>query len=177
MKMLTEKNDLVVARPGYLKMRFFLGMSPRCILKPLWALAGTLVFSMASIHAAEKGRWIETWAASPQPVWNADFLAPINFPRNLWNQTIRQIARVSIGGRQVRVALSNEYGSQPLLIEAAHIGLSEGGAATKEGSDRVLTLAEMNRSRYRQARWRSAIPSSFPFHRSAALRLVSFCQT
>ena len=59
------------------------------------ALAAALVFSIASVRAADNGKWIGTWAASPQPVWDADFLAPINFPRNLWNQTIRQIARVS----------------------------------------------------------------------------------
>ena len=41
------------------------------------ALAAALVFSIASVRAADKGKWIETWAASPQPVWNADFLAPI----------------------------------------------------------------------------------------------------
>jgi hypothetical protein len=99
-------------------------------------LAAALVFSIASVRAADKGKWIGTWAASPQPVWNADFLAPINFPRNLWNQTIRQIARVSIGGSQVRLELSNEYGSQPLVIGAAHIALSDGGAAIKAGSDR-----------------------------------------
>ena len=83
------------------------------------------------MRAADKGKWIGTWAASPQPVWDADFLAPINFPRNLWNQTIWQIARVSIGGSKVRVVLSNEYVSQPLVIGAAHIALSDGGAAIK----------------------------------------------
>ena len=105
------------------------------------ALTVALVFSIASVRAADKGNWIGTSAASPQPVWNADFTAPINFPHNLWNQTIRQIARVSVGGSQVRVVLSNEYGSQPLVIGAAHIGLSDSGAAIKAGSDRVLTFS------------------------------------
>ena len=93
------------------------------------------------MRADEKGKWIGTWAASPQPLWEADFSAPINFSRNLWNQTIRQIARVSIGGSKVRVVLSNEYGSQPLKIGAAHIALSDSGAAIKPGSDRVLTFS------------------------------------
>jgi lysophospholipase L1-like esterase len=93
------------------------------------------------VRAADKGKWIGTWAASPQPVWNANFFAPINFPRNLWSPTTRQIVRVSIGRSQVRVALSNEYGSQPLVIGAAHIALSDGGGAIKAGSDRVLTFS------------------------------------
>jgi hypothetical protein len=79
-------------------------------------------------------KWIGTWSASPQPVWGADFPVPINFPRNLWNQTIRQIVRVSIGGKRVRVVLSNEYGTQPLLIGAAHVALSDTGSAIKAGS-------------------------------------------
>jgi hypothetical protein len=41
----------------------------------------------------------------------------------------------------VRVELSNEYGSQPLVIGAAHIALSDGGGAIKAGSDRVLTFS------------------------------------
>jgi hypothetical protein len=96
---------------------------------------------IVSVRAAENGNWIGTWSASPQPVWDADFLAPINFPRNLWNQTIRQVARVSIGGKKVRVVLSNEYGSQPLRIGAARVALSDDGSAIKAGSDRVLTFS------------------------------------
>ncbi|HEY5769769.1 MAG TPA: SGNH/GDSL hydrolase family protein [Terrimicrobium sp.] len=104
-------------------------------------LAAALVFPISLVRADEKGKWIGTWSASPQPVWDSDFLAPINFPRNLWNQTIRQIARVSLGGKHARVVLSNEYGVQPLMIGAAHIALSDSGAAIKEGSDRVLTFS------------------------------------
>jgi lysophospholipase L1-like esterase len=104
-------------------------------------LASGLFASISPVRAADDGKWIGTWTASPQPVWDADFLAPINFPRNLWNQTIRQIARVSIGGNQARVILSNEYGSQPLMIGAVHVGISDGGAKIKPGSDRVLTFS------------------------------------
>ncbi|MGA7903814.1 MAG: hypothetical protein WCA06_14375, partial [Terrimicrobiaceae bacterium] len=99
------------------------------------------MLSSASVRAGGNGNWIGTWSASPQPVWDADFPAPINFPRNLWNQTIRQIARASIGGKKVRVVLSNEYGSQPLLIGAARVALSDSGYAIKAESDRVLTFS------------------------------------
>jgi lysophospholipase L1-like esterase len=105
------------------------------------AVAVWLVVSTPLLPAADNGKWIGTWSASPQPVWDSDFFAPINFPRNLWNQTIRQIARVSLGGNQVRVQLSNEYGRQPLVVGAAHIALSSGGAAIQEESDRVLTFS------------------------------------
>jgi len=50
------------------------------------------------------------------------------YPRFLWNQAIRQVAAISVGGDRVRVVLSNEYGSRPLVIGAAHIALSASGA-------------------------------------------------
>jgi len=56
------------------------------------------------------------------------------------NQTIRQISRVSIGGKQVRIEISNEYGKQPVVIGAATVALSDKGAAIKPGSSRALTF-------------------------------------
>jgi lysophospholipase L1-like esterase len=100
------------------------------------ALASVLVSPIAAARADE---WIGTWAASPQPVWDADFPIPTGFPRTLWNQTIRQIAAVSIGGKRVRVVLSNEYGTRPLVIGAAHVAVSK-GAAIEAGSDRALAF-------------------------------------
>ena len=64
-------------------------------------------------RASDAGGWIATWTASPQPVWDADSFAPVRVPRNFWNQTVRQIASLSVGGRRVRVVLSNEYGKSP----------------------------------------------------------------
>src|SRR4029453_1964081 len=58
------------------------------------ALAAALVFSIPSVRAADKGKWIGTWAASPQPVWNANFFAPINFPRNLESDDTADCARL-----------------------------------------------------------------------------------
>lgn len=91
-------------------------------------------------QAAGEGDWIDTWSASPQPVWEPDFFAPVGIPRALRNQTIRQVARVSLGGDQVRVELSNEYGAQPLVIGAAHVALAGENGAIVPGSDRALTF-------------------------------------
>lgn len=103
-------------------------------------IASWLTVSSAGAQPAGQTNWIDTWSASPQPVWDADFFAPVNIPRSLRNQTIRQIARVSLGGNQVRVELSNVYGEQPLVVGAAHVALAGQGAAIAEGSDRPLTF-------------------------------------
>ena len=65
---------------------------------------------------------------------------PLNIPRTLRNQTVRQIVRVSIGGNRIRVVFSNEYGSKPLMIDAAQIALAGAGAAITADSDRALSF-------------------------------------
>jgi len=101
------------------------------------ALGTALTFAAATAKAED---WIGTWTASVQPVWEADFPVPTNIPRNLWNQTIRQTVQASIGGKQVRVVLTNEYGTQPLQIGAAHVALAGKDAAIAPGSDHPLTF-------------------------------------
>jgi hypothetical protein len=105
------------------------------------ALAGGFPAFTGTAFAADDAPWIATWAASPQPVWDADFFAPIGVPRSVRNQTVRQVGRVSIGGNRVRIVVSNEYGKLPLTIGAAHVALAGTGSAIAAGSDRKLTFS------------------------------------
>lgn len=111
---------------------------------PVLALAAALVAALSPRAQAQPadagGAWIGTWSASPQPVWEPDFFSPVAIPRTLRDQTVRQVARVSLGGNRVRVEFSNEYGEQPLVIGAAHVALAGEGVATQPGSDRALTF-------------------------------------
>jgi lysophospholipase L1-like esterase len=54
------------------------------------------------------------------------------------NQTLRMIAHTTIGGRRVRIELSNAFGSAPLVIGAAHIALRDKGAGVVAASDRAV---------------------------------------
>jgi lysophospholipase L1-like esterase len=81
--------------------------------------------------ATTANHWVATWSASPQAAKS---------PVKLNDQTIRQIVRVSIGGKRLRVRLSNAFGSDPLVIGAAHVALRSTGAAITPGSDRILTF-------------------------------------
>jgi lysophospholipase L1-like esterase len=81
--------------------------------------------------------WVSTWAASTQP---ADPPIVVAAPGEFRNQTIRQIVRVSIGGSQLRVRFSNEYGTAALRIGAAHVARQATGAGIVAGTDRVLTF-------------------------------------
>ena len=105
-------------------------------------LAGVGVAALLACEpagAAEPTRWIGTWAASPQPIWGADFVLPIGVPRALHDQTVRQIARVSLGGKSVRVTISNEYGDRPLVIGAAGIMLAKMDGSV-DGAAKPLTF-------------------------------------
>ncbi|MDQ6434219.1 SGNH/GDSL hydrolase family protein [Mesorhizobium sp. LHD-90] len=105
-------------------------------------LAGAAFAALLGMAAADDdGDWIATWTASAQPAWEADFAVPLGMPANLWNHTIRQVARTSIGGGKVRVVVSNEYGKLPLKIGAAHIGVTKDGAAIQPGSGKALTFS------------------------------------
>ena len=87
--------------------------------------------------------WVGTWGASPTGPATNSFFAPSAYNgNNTFNdQTIRLVAHASLGGSRVRIRLSNELGTTPLAVSAAHLALSDGaGPAILAGSDRVLTF-------------------------------------
>jgi hypothetical protein len=86
----------------------------------LVALLAPLVISML---AGAKSRdsdsaWVTTWGASPVAPLPANSTNP-----GFTNQTVRMIVHTSVGGGEVRVRLSNLFGTDSLVIGAAHIAL------------------------------------------------------
>jgi len=107
------------------------------------ALALTIGTAVSSTQAcAADATWITTWTASPQPVWGADFLFPTNIPATLRDQTVRQVARISLGGKRVRIVLSNAYGTQPIVVGKATIALpaADGDGGLINDSLRITTF-------------------------------------
>ncbi|TSH90786.1 SGNH/GDSL hydrolase family protein [Verticiella sediminum] len=84
--------------------------------------------------------WVATWGASPQPVWHDDFLFPTNIPTVLSEQTIRQVARVSVGGERLRIVLSNAHGDRPITLGKATVARSRGNSALEADSLRTVTF-------------------------------------
>lgn len=107
------------------------------------ALAALLMFTGIAVPASAasaQAAWTTSWIASPQPRWNGEFPLPTHLPFQFWKQTVRQVVRTSVGGRRVRVQLSNAYGSKPLHIGAAHIALSGGKASIQPATDHPLSF-------------------------------------
>jgi lysophospholipase L1-like esterase len=93
--------------------------------------AGMLAFAITApagvARAAGTEPWITTWAATPAPRWAEELPAPFNVPEVLEGQTVRQVARISVGGDQLRIVLSNEFGTRPVTIGNTTVALSAGG--------------------------------------------------
>ncbi|CUS45843.1 secreted protein, putative [hydrothermal vent metagenome] len=96
------------------------------------------VAAAGSAAPAPRETWLRSWASSQQIPEPNNALPDAD----LRDATLRQVVRVSAGGPQVRVMLSNAFGTEPLRIDAAHVALSAGGASSKIdlASDRVLTF-------------------------------------
>ena len=100
------------------------------------SLCGLIAAGSGQVGAAE---WVATWAAAPLPPSAA--AGPFPATPTYSNQTIRQVVRISAGGKRVRVRFTNEYGTKPLAIGAARIALADVNGNVQPGSDHALTFA------------------------------------
>jgi lysophospholipase L1-like esterase len=80
---------------------------------------------------AENVKWVGTWGASPQ------LTEPDNNPPDpgLANNTLRQFAYVSLGGDEVRLQISNEFGDGPVTLHAVHMAQAASAPAIDPGTD------------------------------------------
>lgn len=120
-------------------------MNASLLRQPLAAAALALsllapAHAQGAAQADQATRWVGTWSASPQATWGAGFVLPNNAPDRVRDQTLRQVARISVGGGRVRIALSNAYGREPVTIAAARIARSLGGDRIDPASNRALTF-------------------------------------
>jgi lysophospholipase L1-like esterase len=99
-----------------------------------------LLLFVPELGAASPNAWIATWATSPQ----SGTPNPREPLLNIDNQTVRERVRASIGGSQIRLRFSNEFGSSPLLIGAATVAIPTNASTIKEESIRNVTFEGRN---------------------------------
>ncbi|MBP2706876.1 SGNH/GDSL hydrolase family protein [Microbispora sp. RL4-1S] len=91
------------------------------------------------------GHWVTSWAATPQPT-EPDNMPPAPFGTTpvLADCTLRQTVRLSLGGRRIRLRLSNVFGGAALPITRVSVALPAGGragvSAVEPGTARALTF-------------------------------------
>lgn len=84
-------------------------------------------------------RWVGTWGTALMSITGATDLPTAGFDGN----TLRQFVRISSGGSKLRLKLSNEYGSTPLVLNAVQIAKAEeamGSSAINSGSQMTVTF-------------------------------------
>lgn len=96
---------------------------------------GLVIPAYCAANSSVISPWVATWGAAMQP--------PDGSAQDFSGQTLRQIVPTSVGGKQVRVWFSNRFGSEPLILGAAHIAISSGGSGLQPLSDHVLTFHHM----------------------------------
>jgi lysophospholipase L1-like esterase len=82
--------------------------------------AWTTVATEPSPPPSCPGGWVTAWAASPQPLDAED--AAMSVPGG---RTLRLIVKPQTNGQAVRIRLSNAFGSEPVAIGAAAIGIAQ----------------------------------------------------
>ena len=113
------------------------------------ALAGGLVAAAATPTAAHAAATppqdrrrrssgaVGTWAAVPTAV-------PASGVTTVEDVTVRQVVRTTVGGRDLRVRLSNDFGETPLHVGEVHVALADPEGALHDvlpRTDRRLTFS------------------------------------
>ena len=80
--------------------------------------------------------WIASWAASPQ----SGSPNPREALLNIDNQTVRERVRISMGGSQIQLRFSNEFGSSPLVIGSATVAVPTDASSVEQESIRSVTF-------------------------------------
>jgi len=87
-----------------------------------------LVCLLAAGMVFAKGHWVGTWATAPQLVERHN-----NPPSpGLGNNSLRQIVQVSIGGKKVRLKLTNEFSKEPTEIKAIELAYAKTAGSSSE---------------------------------------------
>lgn len=110
-------------------MYFFRAVTaPEYLIKLGVLLLVVMIASARGELLAGQESWVATWGCAPQLV------EPANRPPiPLANNTLREFVRVSIGGRRLRVRLSNRFGTDAVTLSAVHIAQAAGPGSAGNG--------------------------------------------
>ena len=97
-----------------------------------------LLSGSALAKTPETGSWVGSWASSQQIPEPQNALPPAA----LQDATLRQIVHLTVGGKTLRVRLTNAFGTAPLTILAVHIArpTSKETGSIDAATDEALTF-------------------------------------
>ena len=110
-------------------------------LKSLFTLLLTvLLFSSCTTESNKPTKWVASWSTAQQ------LTEPRNNPPapGLEGNTIRQIVHVSLDGKELRLSLSNKFGTEPVTINTVHVATATDSSAIDPETDIALTFSSMS---------------------------------
>lgn len=123
-------------------------MTRRFTLALALALSG--VFTLLLAQGTGQDHWVATWASAqalirmpaPPPRGGQTTISPQQSIalNGFNNQTVRMIVRSSIGGKRLRVRLTNSFGAAPVVVGAAHIAVRGKESEIVPATDRALSF-------------------------------------
>jgi lysophospholipase L1-like esterase len=97
-------------------------------------LATIAILSFPSLCLTQQTAWTGSWAAAPVAAPATE--KPIG-PDGV---TFRDIVHLTLGGRAIRLRISNEFGPTPLTIGGVHVALSAAADAIQSSSDHAAAF-------------------------------------
>lgn len=91
--------------------------------------------------ASAHGNWVGTWSTAMQPMHAEPWLGETWAPGGFDNHSVRQVVRISAGGTNVRIRLSNVYGAASLRLAGASIGKAGSGGSVRPDTLRPLLFS------------------------------------
>jgi lysophospholipase L1-like esterase len=125
-------------------------------------MAGSLGITVPAAQSGEERteHWVATWATAqelsrtvqeipqlPPGVTMPDFsklkgpMMPLRIPETVQDETVRMIVHTSIGGKRLRIELSNAFGKGIVSIADAHIAIRTAESSVDPASDRKITFS------------------------------------
>lgn len=124
-----------------------IGMTHRTGLRFLRIAAVAALITATTSSAQEKttDHWVGTWATASYAIKNPPATSQagnssVKIPFGTSAETVREIVHLSIGGSRIRIELSNVYGTAPLLISSASVGVSAADGSLQPDTLRSLAF-------------------------------------
>ena len=121
--------------------RWFISTAVLATTIAVWMTASSVILAQAGQH------WVGTWTTAsvalppPDPATLEQTTGGRGRPTpRINNQTLRQVVHTSIGGSRVRVVLTNTFGTEPLRVGGASIGVRAADSTLVASSGRPLTF-------------------------------------
>lgn len=114
----------------------------KAVLAAVSVLLATAAPSTAQAWVGTKAEkpdgWSASWATAPQYPWGGFAQTPNWSLTGFEDHSLRQVVRLSTGGTEARIRLSNRHGTQPLKVTGATIAQAADGPAVEPGTVRLL---------------------------------------